>query len=82
MIIKTTAQVAAVEERFEMVLTDPDAYGGARAETTASEATAKRSLGWFIKIEGWSMSLGVGPEKPDFAVGDTLSIELRRVRAW
>ena len=74
--IAYAATITKIEERFETVIRDPKAYGEAKSEGKASEATEKISTGWWITISDWPVSLGVGSERPDFKIGQSISVKI------
>jgi hypothetical protein len=79
MIIVMKSKVSSLEERFQTVMKDDVAYGEAKSESKAAEATDRISTGWWLSLEGLAVALGLGKEKPDFAEGD--AVEIRIVKA-
>jgi len=72
------AKVGRVEERFEKVITDIEKYGEAKAEGKAEGHTDRRSIGWWLSLEGWGVALGVGREKPGFSAGDEVTVRIEK----
>lgn len=70
-------RVIRVEERFERAIVDSSAYGDAKSEAKAMDATQEVSTGWWIILEGWPIAIGVGREKPDLSAGDIMVLRKR-----
>ena len=67
--IRFSAKVLAIEEKFRQ-----DYVSGTGADTIYNSV----SLGWFVLYEGSYEALFAGTEKPDLAVGDTVTIRIRK----
>ena len=63
--------VDKIEERSKIVSGYKDENG--------QGITEEKNLGWFIHLAGSREALGVGPEKPDLEVGQSIKVMLMPV---
>lgn len=64
------AKVIRVEERFQTLY--KKGFGEAKTENKAKDETEQISIGWWVSLAEWPISLRFGNLKPDIEPGDTL----------
>jgi hypothetical protein len=76
MSITINTVVSKIEERFEKVILDLNAYGLAKSENEAAQYVETISTGWWMIFTGWPIAMGGFKEKPDFVPGQTVTIRI------
>lgn len=67
-------RVAKVEEKFEKTY-KAETMGEAKVESQVESDL--KSIGWFVTIDGWGVSICFGDTKPELKAGDELIVSMR-----